>query len=213
MKIRTRDELFDRLDKEMAWRTKEISDYVLLVRSATGSSERSLIRGGVALAYAHLEGFVKIAGELYLSFIESRRLKFNQLIECFFALAVKKHIGQIYGSNSYESNSKTVAEILIIGEKRATFNLQKSIDTESNLKYNVFQNIIFSVGFDEVRYQEFRDFMDEELLSRRNKIAHGEFLLITDSEFQRIVGRVVEVMRLFKNDIENASITEAYRQA
>src|SRR5216683_7302007 len=91
MKLRTIEQLSDALDQELAWRKKELSTIKVLVdeKNVAKSRRLVLIRAGVALLYAHWEGFVREAGSMYLDFVSYQRLKYEQLSANFLALAVR----------------------------------------------------------------------------------------------------------------------------
>jgi len=52
--------------------------------------------------------------------------------------------------------------------------------------------------------------VDESLLKRRNRIAHGQYLEIEADAFDDLVEEVLELLRWFKTDLENALATQAY---
>lgn len=213
MKIRTKEELFSNLEDEVAWRNKEISEYNLLVKSSAGSTQKSLIRGGVAISYAHLEGFIKLSSEMYLAYVESRRLKYSDLTDIMIVFAAKKYLRAINDSTSHENNTTALRKLLDSMDDRASFSLQNSIDTESNLKSKVFKNIAYSIGISCEKYEEYYEFIDDTLLKNRNKIAHGEFVAISPAKFDELIRIVLSIIRAYKTDIENAVITEIYKKA
>ena len=47
-------------------------------------------------------------------------------------------------------------------------------------------------------------------LKRRNRIAHGSYLELDQSAFADLVDQIVELLRWFKTDLENALATEAF---
>ena len=57
-KIRTLTQLQEVLDADMGWRIKEISTFKLAAK-ADRANQKVFVRAGVALVYAHWEGFVK----------------------------------------------------------------------------------------------------------------------------------------------------------
>lgn len=64
MSIRTTDEFLAKVDAQLIWRRKELTDLRVLVQGSSGNAipQSMLIRAGIALLYAHWEGFVKTAG-------------------------------------------------------------------------------------------------------------------------------------------------------
>ena len=57
-KIRTLTQLQDALDGEMGWRIKEISALKIAAKVA-GVDRTAFVRAGIAMVYAHWEGFKK----------------------------------------------------------------------------------------------------------------------------------------------------------
>jgi MAE_28990/MAE_18760-like HEPN len=66
-----------------------------------------------------------------------------------------------------------------------------------------------SIGFYLLRHNH----LDESLLKRRNKIAHGEFLDVTAEEWRELADEIIMMLRHFKTDLENAASLEIYKIA
>src|SRR5580704_7767577 len=84
MPVRTIEELADRLDEGMAWRRIELQALKAAVSDAEKQSpgsplSRALARSGVAMLYAHWEGYVKDSCTAYVEFIAKRRLRCDEL--------------------------------------------------------------------------------------------------------------------------------------
>ena len=94
--------------------------------------------------------------------------------------------------------------------KRAQINKPEAISTNSNLSSNVFKNILFSVGLATAKYETKFNLIDESLVRRRNKIAHGEYLDIDYPEFQTLVKETLLTMRWFKTDLLNTASLKGY---
>ena len=58
-------------------------------------------------------------------------------------------------------------------------------------------------GIPFAEFQKEERFINELLLGRRNKIAHGEEIYPGESEIDSLVDRLVNIMRLFRNLLEN----------
>jgi MAE_28990/MAE_18760-like HEPN len=74
------------LDDAFSWRRAElVALQVEIARHHKNSPDsplaRALTRSGVALLYAHWEGYVKEACEAYLGFISVRRLRYQELCD------------------------------------------------------------------------------------------------------------------------------------
>ena len=74
----------------------------------------------------------------------------------------------------------------------------------------MFENIALSIGINTQPYESRFKLMDESLLSRRNKIAHGEYLNLNADAWRNLADEVISLMRDFKTDIENAASRSAF---
>lgn len=204
MKIKTEKQMFELLDNDFSWRLKEIADIKSSIPSASGTKEKVLIRAGVALLYAHWEGFIKTSSEYYLSFVSNRRLKYEQLKTCFIVFGIKKELNFIVESKKHEKNIKILEFIQNELSNRANFTYEGAINADSNLKSSVFETIATSIGINPTNYETKYNLIDESLLGRRNRIAHGEYLDISVNEFITLSNEVLSIMRNYKTDIENS---------
>ena len=210
-KIRGLSELQAALDGALAWRIKEISYLRSNAKRASSSAQATYIRAGVPLLYAHWEGFIKHASENYLEYVANQKLTFDQLASCFVVFGAKGHLSNLIDSKKSTATIEAVNFMRISGTTVANLSLSNAINTESNLSSHVFANIATSVGVDVKKYSVYSNFIDESLLNRRNKIAHGERLDLDVGTFDGLVEEVLLLLRHYKNDIENLASTFAYK--
>ena len=210
-KIRTAEQLQDVLDEEFSWRLKEIADIRTAARSANAGLQRTLIRAGIALLYAHWEGFVKSGAVAYVTYLSDQRLRYSELQSCFVALGLKARIHEMIESNKARMNVSALEEILE-KERRASFRWRRPFERTANLKSEVFTEIACWIGLDVARYEPKWHFIDDRLVARRNAIAHGRKseLELDEEGFRDLVAGVLELLRWFKTDIENAVSTRAF---
>lgn len=214
MKIRTLEELVDALDREMAWRKKELFEIKRLVDSSKDSQrEATLIRSGVAILYAHWEGFVKTAGTAYLNFVSMRRLKYEELADHLLALGMRNKLNQ--ASQTKKATIYTeVAKFFLTGlSGRSSIPWESAIETKSNLKSDLLREVACVLGIDYTLYETKEKLLDEKLLKCRNEIAHGQYLLIDYAEFCYLFTEILNLLELFRNQIDNAATTRAYQRA
>ncbi|MEO9697226.1 MAG: MAE_28990/MAE_18760 family HEPN-like nuclease [Hyphomicrobiales bacterium] len=211
-KIRTLNEMQTALDQEMAWRIKEIGVFKVGAGS-NGPRRKPFIRAGVALLYAHWEGFIKNSSEIYLSYVESRALRYRDLKSCFVVFGLKGKINTLVDSKKSLPNVEAMDFILSNMNETAKLQISSAVNTGSNLTSKVFSNIAGSLDIDTSPYETKFHLIDSSLVDRRNKVAHGEFLDIEGSDFSSLVDDMLSLMRMYKTDIENAASLENYRRA
>ncbi|MFS8602692.1 hypothetical protein LRO89_08820 [Priestia megaterium] len=219
------EKLQEKLDKELAWRKKELAFIKGNIDSAEGEILNTLIRSGISMLYAHWEGYIKIASRAYLAYLNEQNYKLSDLRENFLVLHLTKAIIDVK-----QSNKKTKFATLldkIFNHEQENFKVpymdSSIVTTESNLNYDTLHEILFSVGLDSEKYELKRVFIDKKLLENRNKIAHGEFTsfvrkqggdtyLNDDAreEFEALYRTILELMDEFKDQIISAGLDQAY---
>lgn len=211
-KVRTLGEMQTALDREMAWRIKEIGVFKVGAGS-NGPQRKPFIRAGIALLYAHWEGFIKNSSEIYLSYVESRALPYRDLKSCFVVFGLKGKINTLVESRKSLPNIEAMDFIFSKMNETAKLQISSAVNTDSNLTSKVFSNIASSLDIDTSSYETKFHLIDSSLVDRRNKVAHGEYLDIKGSDFSSLVDDVLSLMRLYKTDIENAASLECYKRA
>jgi hypothetical protein len=169
-------------------------------------------RAGVTLVYAHWEGFIKASTELLLNFVSSKRLTNRELRDIFLLYSLRTRLGKIVSTTKVEPALEALRFILHDLDAPSKISFKDSIDTGSNLSSLEFDNIAKSVGVVVDRYLHLYPYIDESIVNRRNTIAHGERLQIGRDEFYSMTERVLELMEMYKTDLENIVATEAYRR-
>jgi hypothetical protein len=214
MSIHTVEQLNEVLSRELVWRKKELTAlYKLASRANLYKNEQEvLIRSSITMLYAHWEGFVKKAATNYLEFVARRRLTYQNLTANFIALAMKTKL-----KAAQETDKATilngVVEFFLTGlSERAQLPYEDVIKTQSNLSSEVMKEIISTLNLDYTPYSDKREILDEQLLRSRNNIAHGEWLLMDLDGYSELKDHIFILMDTFKNQIENAACTEAYRR-
>lgn len=214
MKIYTEEQLCDYLAAQLAWRKKELADLRFLVKSSNGNDrQRTYIRGGITLLYAHWEGFVKAAATAYLCYVSLRKLPYNQLSPSFVAIAMKGKLNKAGSTNKATIYTEIASFFLTSLDSRSQIPWDKTISTNSNLNSEILQEITCILGIDYQPYLSKEKLLDEKLLRSRNEIAHGQQLLIGFEEYLELHNQIINLMELFRNQIENAAILKAYLRA
>lgn len=214
MKIRTKEEICSLLDEEIAWRKKELFNLKTLIEKPEKhiGNKTLLTRCGIALLYAHWEGFVKKTGTYFLQYVGTQRLKNNELKENFMSLIVKQHLTNI-------SETKKASRIHCITElftkqmdKRSVLQFKSAIDTESNLSSKVFREIVWCLGIDYSPYESSDKVFDEQLLAKRNHVAHGEDLDVDVSDYLDLHARILGLMETLRTQLQNAVALESFKR-
>lgn len=212
--IRTTEQLIDKVAQELVWRRRELTDLRALVQQFRDEPLRLrvLVRGAVALLYAHWEGFVKASASHYLEYVASTRLPYRRLAANFVGLTLRTKFAEL-GASEKISSANALADFFCTAlDHQARVPYKKVIDTKSNLSSTVLQDIIAALGLDGSQFATRLKFIDSNLVNPRNHIAHGEAIDLTVDEYLLLHDEVITLIEIFRNEIENASVLRRYER-
>jgi len=210
MKVRTINELQDKLDNEIQWRKKELIDYKFIIEANRNSSKLTpLIRGGIALSYAHWEGFIKMSSSFYINYISIKKIPLDKMQLNFLALSYMKRMNK---GNGIEEMISLMSDILSNTQKPCKIFDKDIIETKSNLKFHVLKDILTALGFEKSHFSSKENFIDKKLVEPRNDIAHGTYRDVLYEDFKIVHENVIPLMEYYKTLIENSSTLQAYKK-
>lgn len=215
MKIKTLEKLEDKIDEDFSWRKFELLKLKLAMRNSnTLIGKETLVRTSIALLCAHWEGFIRSVANYYVIYICGQRLNSNLLTDNFFALSLRK---DILNTGKSPKNSVHVKLLEKIEEKRNSVfyikyndsNGERIINTESNLSYELFTEILKSINIENI-YQTKENYIDSEMLKNRHAIVHGDRVRLNEYDFDDIYEQVMDIMESFKKQVLLAAESETY---
>jgi MAE_28990/MAE_18760-like HEPN len=210
--MRTRDELQQKVDDDLVWRRKELSNIKAAIQDSDQNLQRqtALLRAGTAVLYAHWEGFVKRAGSYYLEFVSNQRKPASELTSNFIAIKFKTQITDAAKSKKISTTHAVIDFFYNNLSSRLNIPHKGIIDTQSNLSSTVLREIISTLGLDISPYETKKNFIDESLVNKRNHIAHGEQLDIGVDDYLLLHDEVMALLEDFRNQIQNAAATNHF---
>lgn len=161
------------------WRKKELIDFQMMIHS---TRNRTICRMGLALLYAHFEGFIKKAANYYIVFVSSQNLKISELKINFAAIFCQGNLSSCSETNKLSVYSN-ILHTFLDSYENFNFNIRYSEDkpiikTGGNPSSLVFKEILNSIGLDFSIYETKQKYIDTDLLSNRHGIVHGEKIYI-----------------------------------
>lgn len=206
--------LSDKLSQDLSWRKKELTDLKYIIESGSISRIRKNVLGrcGIAILYAHWEGFIKISSIRFLEFVSMQRLTNAELTDNFMSLIVKPKIGRFWETKKASRLHFLTEFFMYKLNERAVLPYKNAIDTESNLSSKVFKEIVWCLGLDYEPYETSEKIVNEKLLASRNYVAHGENFPVNPDDYTQLHERVIILMDTFKNQIENSAVTKSFKR-
>ncbi len=199
------------LDDEFTWRRNEL--YLFKSRiplDNSNSFQKPLLRAGITILYAHWEGFVKNAATFYLQYISYKFLKNSELKNQFLALSLSNKIKNLE-VNKLESKTQIIDLIFSDYNKNSNIPYKNIINTKSNLKFDIFVDILFTVDINKTSYLS-KETLINDLVSLRNNVAHGEDKEIDLNTYSNFYSEIIDLIQLFKTDIENSAVLQKFRK-
>ncbi|GGM43991.1 MAE_28990/MAE_18760 family HEPN-like nuclease [Dactylosporangium sucinum] len=211
--VRTVEQLEAALTEELKWRTHEVVQWESVAAGVRDYQLPAVVRGGIALLYGHWEGYVKAAGCLYLEHVSRKGLKIDELRAELAAVSMRTLLGKGESSKSSTQHTEIILAIREGGGELARIPFDRStIRTRSNLSFEVFEDIMHSIGCDASRHEIHRSLINNRLLKNRNDIAHGRELYVLLDDWRDIRHRVFEMLVDVRTQLANSAATESYRR-
>lgn len=215
MAIRTKEELIDKIAEDHVWRVREISELkgLIALDSTSDIRKRVLCRSGVALLYAHWEGFIKKSGTYFLEYVSFQRPNISELRSNFITLILRGKIDNARASKKYSAFDEITKYIINNRDVRARIPYKNIVDTESNLSTTVLKEITWCLGIDYSIFVSKEKLIDLRLVGRRNHVAHGQQLIVDKEDFDEMADEVMGLINTFRNLLENSAVTGEYKAA
>lgn len=211
MKIKTIEKLQDHLDKDLAWRKKELINLRLWVHQ---TQNLMYCRMGLVMLSAHFEGFIRSAANYYVVYVSYQKVPLKQINTNFVAIFFRSILEKDKETKKISSYKKKLDEIIKAYSESEFFVKYTEdapiIKTESNPTSTVFREILTSIGLPYTSYETKNNFIDGDLLSNRHAIAHGERTKISCEEFYTTFDTILEIMETFKSQIIQAALENSY---
>ncbi len=181
------------------------------IRKADPIARPALLRAFIALMYAHWEGHVRLCAMKYFQHIALRKMVYTKLETQIYLNSFLVRLDAFFRSRgSVEDKCKFVEDVLKSREQRFSHINQTLIDTRSNLNTDVLRDLCRICGIPFADFEKDGTLIDVLMLKRRNEIAHGEEVYLKEEEIDDLATRAVNIMRLFRNLLENKIYSLSY---
>jgi hypothetical protein len=202
------------ITEDRSWRLKEISDLKTAVNRADSSLQRVLLRGVVAICYAHFEGYIRFAARKYLEYVALRKFKYSEIHRQFLRNYFLPRLAALSTAKTgISERCALVDEILNSSDHQFARVNDDLVNTKANLSFDVFTDICLVCCVTKATFADKATFIDVFLLKRRNGIAHGEDTFVGIEDLDELTSGTVEIMRNFGDALENHVYLKDYKSA
>lgn len=171
------------ITSDLGWREAEIASMRLILSApaTTNTQKIVLLRAAWALLYAHYEGFCKNTLVIYYDFIARSGVACKDLPANTKIYALRKKLTQLRNLEDHD----LVREIDLFDAGCLSVSpIFPDVDTQSNLWPSVLIDLLETADLSPTKVQE-HEIKLKTLVSRRNKIAHGENNIITEVDYYK----------------------------
>ncbi|MGZ8886559.1 MAG: MAE_28990/MAE_18760 family HEPN-like nuclease [Halobacteriota archaeon] len=169
----------------------------VILKCAGGPLECTAVRMSVPMIYAVWEGYVKEVCQLYLEYVQSNVARAADLHPAVLGYMWEINLRPIEGGLNF-ARKKAIADLAIALEESSVEFPNKEINTKSNLKYEVLEDVANHLGLNCSSLAEWRVPLNS-LVSLRNNIAHGASPKgLSYSNFDEYASKMLELMEAFE---------------
>jgi|ERR1700733_6266324 MAE_28990/MAE_18760-like HEPN len=147
----------------------------------------------------------------YLTYIAKRKRIFAELMPSLCAVSLTGHVQE------WQKQKDTIGLRLKIIETFRSMQDQQfrkvpnnSINAGGNLNFERFSDICKVMMIDATAIVTDQEYLDNEIVGIRNRIAHGGSIVISDERLTRASEFILSSMRSFRTDIENCVLHRAF---
>jgi MAE_28990/MAE_18760-like HEPN len=219
---RTLNLLNEVIQDDYKWRITELSNFKTTVISTNNpKAQTAMLRAGVTLLYAHWEGFVKKTADTYYKHVSYQKCTIEDLNNSFRSIILRGEIEKLTGTKKLKQHN-ILMEIWFEKQKTVANFSESSPVRTANLKYDIFEDVCILIGIDidefRLKYldkgrfdRDIQKTIDNDLVDRRNAIAHGEYLPIKIEEYKLLYDFVVNgMLYTFKESVIDAAQNKKY---
>jgi MAE_28990/MAE_18760-like HEPN len=203
-------QLENSLDRDLAWRKRELSAVKLAVVGATGLAEQTLLRAAIALLYAHWEGFVKSAGQSYLEFVANQGASYQRLSPVFRSLALRALVNRAANDAGPIGRTDLCLFLEYNMDDEADVPVDGVVDTGHNLWWRRFETIMMALDLPLGSLATKGPLIDEKLVRPRNGIAHGQGVAIDGDDYAALHTDVIGLLDTVRDRVEISARTARY---
>lgn len=162
----------------------------------------------VPMIYAHWEGYIVSSLKIMIDFLNTLNLKPHDVSTKLVVIGLGDSYKSLSGKQSFQQRIEFTDKFSELFGKAIKF--KKKIDTKSNLKADVLEELCTMFDFDFSKFKDCTSSIDR-LVHVRNSIAHGEnSFVITKENIQSYIEKVNTAMDIFLNEITEFLNEERY---
>jgi MAE_28990/MAE_18760-like HEPN len=209
MKVRSLAELDEILDTELAWRKKELTTLQFSALSAGSKDFPVFARAGIPMLYAHWEGFARTALFTYGTYIAAQKFAYKDLVQELYFQELRGTFNK-----EMEFSSKNLIEFMKVMNQSSTKIFsnfpQERVESSSNFNGEVANRELTKLGLSPSHIETLFPKLDSGLIHVRNRIAHGERIQLSKTDFEDYYRLTQDLMRRLEIIVRNGAAQKTF---
>lgn len=197
--------VIDEIIESNSWRDGEFAKFKI---NALSLDENLWCRMCIPMIYAHWEGFVVSSLKVLIAHLNTLELSANDVTTKLIVVGLDDAYKSLSGKQSFKQRVDFTDKFKYLFQE--TMKFKKKINTKSNLKSDVLEELCNMFSFDFKMFEEQTSDIDR-LVNIRNSIAHGENSVIPDIDnIIKYINSVNEAMDILVKEIEKFLTNEVF---
>jgi len=193
--------VLNEIQSDIDWRLKQLKEYEGIVLKLSDEQSKIVLQSFIPMTYAHWEGFVISSIKVTSKHLNELDLSNEDYCCTYLTVAYEKTLGNLESSTNFDTRKSHLTNLYVEFNQKVILPLR--INTKSNLKFNVLEEICKKYNLNIENFTEYKSAMNE-LINVRNSIVHGENSHSFEkySDVEKYVDLLENLMSDFLNEIQ-----------
>lgn len=239
----TEDNFDDLMNKETAWRKSELAEIKLSLdqlKTEVKDSEKPRkdimrnLRASYLILYSHWEGLVKFMGSLYIRYINSRGITYDEMKDFAKVYCLGLDLKKSSEYKTHEGVLELFNRLSNRGVEIVELDWNQIVETKSNLNFENLIQILKNLGLYEqveelyrVKIQEkegkngsfrlLKNYINKEFVGVRNEISHGhkgkfDGYISEIDDYNKLHDHIIFILDVIEEVISDSRARDLYRK-
>lgn len=153
---------------------------------------------------------MKEAGTAYVELVAHQRRTQGELTDNFVAMARRSILRELAASTRISEHTAMIRAIRLGDTEVLKISWKGVLSTRNNLSFTVLLEVLETLGLDAKPYSTMAKPVIDALVKRRNGIAHGEGLPVSEEDFQQFHHGTIRLLDTYRDQLSEAAAKRQY---
>jgi hypothetical protein len=210
------NEVIENISTNITWRLEELREFENIIENLSGDNYEQhikiILKSMIPMIYSHWEGFITSSMKHVFKYLNTLALNSDMYCYNYLTTAYEETLKSLDDSSGFIKRKKHLVNLYEKFSENIKFGTK--IDTKSNLKSNVFEEICIKTNIDFNKFEGYIEDLDM-LVNIRNSIAHGDTQSIVFQEYddvKKYIDLLENLMLDFSQEIQELLENKKYKR-